>query len=174
MMFAEEETFSNESPKGWHLQSKLLLSRMQTGKDHASRCPEVAIAVRFAWPATIFRFKRNCHLIGQSWGQKGSLQCIHVKNASHEMIQDTDTKDCKQTATHPVRGAPQKWNRFFGKVFPNVGGWGGWFPKKVQTPQNPPKLPIKKSPFSTQISLFVFPNLTKPWWVGKQIWENFP
>ena len=46
------------------------------------------------------------------------------------------------------------------RSFPNVGGWGGWFPNKVRTPQNPPKSP-RKSPFSTQISPFVFPNLTK-------------
>ena len=28
---------------------------------------------------------------------------------------------------------------FLRKIFPNVGGWGGWFPKAVQTPQNCPK-----------------------------------
>ena len=66
-----------------------------------------------------------------------------------------------------VREAAKK-TFFFGISFPNVGGWGGWFPNKVQTPQNPPKLP-QKSPFSTQISPFVFPNLTKTlgWVSGK-------
>ena len=65
-----------------------------------------------------------------------------------------------------VRKAAKKKKFFFGKSFPNVGGWGGWFPNKVQTPQNPPKLP-RKSPFLTQISPFVFPNLTKTLvWVG--------
>ena len=55
---------------------------------------------------------------------------------------------------------------FFGRSLPNMGGWGGWLPNKVQTPQNPPKSP-RKSPFSTQISPFVFPNLTKTLgWVG--------
>ena len=68
----------------------------------------------------------------------------------------------------------EKNNRFFGRSLPNMGGWGGWLPNKVQTLQNPPKLP-RKSPFSTQISPFVFPNLTKTLgWVGKQIWERHP
>ena len=48
---------------------------------------------------------------------------------------------------------------FFGRYLPNVVGWGGWFPNKVQTPQNPPKSP-RKSPFSTRSSPFVLPNLT--------------
>ena len=73
-------------------------------------------------------------------------------------------------------GSRQK-KRFFLNVFPNVGGWGSWFPNKVQTPQtHPPKSP-RKSPFLTQISPFVFPNLEKKtWgeWVGKQIWERYP
>ena len=56
---------------------------------------------------------------------------------------------------------------FFGRFLPNVGGWGGWFPNKVQTPQNHPKSP-QKSPFSTRISPFVLPNLTK---ALKQIWD---
>ena len=43
--------------------------------------------------------------------------------------------------------------RFFGTSLPNVGGWGGWLPKKVQTPQNPPKSP-RKLPFSTKFHLF--------------------
>ena len=34
-------------------------------------------------------------------------------------------------------GKLPKKKRFFGKSFPNVGGWGGWFPNKVQTPQSP-------------------------------------
>ena len=48
---------------------------------------------------------------------------------------------------------PQK-NVFFGISFPNVGGWGGWFLNKVQTPQNPPNSP-RKLTFSTRISPFV-------------------
>ena len=40
-------------------------------------------------------------------------------------------------------GKLPKKNVFFGKSFPNVGGWGGCFPNKVQTPQNPPKSPRK-------------------------------
>ena len=68
----------------------------------------------------------------------------------------------------PFRESVKK--RFFGRFLPNVGGWGGWFPNKVQTPQNHPKSP-QKSPFSTRISPFVLPNLTKTLgWVGKQIW----
>ena len=66
-----------------------------------------------------------------------------------------------------------KKKRFFWRSFPNVGGWGGWFPNKVQTPQNPPKGP-QKSPFSTQISPFDFPDLTKNPGVGKHIWERSP
>ena len=73
-----------------------------------------------------------------------------------------------------VREGVQK-KRFFGRSFPNVGGWGGWFPNKVQTPQTPPQIP-RKSPFSTQISPFVFPNLTKTLgWVntfGKYLPKN--
>ena len=58
------------------------------------------------------------------------------------------------------KGSCQKKTFFFGISFPNVGGWGGWFPNKVQTPQNLPKSPWK-SPFSTWISPFVLPNFTK-------------
>ena len=50
------------------------------------------------------------------------------------------------------KGRYKKKTFFFWLSFPNVGGWGGWFPSKVQTPQNPPKSP-RKSPFSTQISI---------------------
>ena len=55
---------------------------------------------------------------------------------------------------------------FFWEIFAKCGWVGGWFPNKVQTPQNPPKSPWK-SPFSTKISPFVFPNLTKTLgWMG--------
>ena len=68
--------------------------------------------------------------------------------------------------TQSSEGSCQKKTVFFGRSLPNVGGWGGWLPNKVQTPQNPPKLP-RKSPFSTRISPFVLPNLTKTQgWVG--------
>ena len=68
---------------------------------------------------------------------------------------------------------PPKKKVKFGKVFPNVGGWGVWFPNKVQTPQNPPKSP-RKLPFLTQISPFVFPNLTKTLgWVNR-FGKGFP
>ena len=50
-----------------------------------------------------------------------------------------------------VRGAPIKKNFLFGRFLPNMGGWGGIFPNKVQTPQNLPKS-LWKSPFSTWIS----------------------
>ena len=36
---------------------------------------------------------------------------------------------------------PPPKKRFFWRFLPNVGGWGGWFPNKVQTPQNPPNYP---------------------------------
>ena len=63
-------------------------------------------------------------------------------------------------------GKVSKKKRFFGISFPNVGGWGGWFPNKVQIPQKKTKSP-RKSPFSTRISPIVFPNLTKTLgWVG--------
>ena len=60
---------------------------------------------------------------------------------------------------------------FFERSLPNVGGWGGWFPNKVQTPKSP-----RKSPFLTQISPFLFPNLTKTlgWVHGFTHWGNFP
>ena len=66
-----------------------------------------------------------------------------------------------------IKGRSQKNTVWFGKSFPNMGGWGGWFPNKVQTSQNPPKSP-RESPFSTQVSPFAFPNLTKTlgWMVG--------
>ena len=60
---------------------------------------------------------------------------------------------------------PKKKNVFFGRSLPNVGGWGGWFPNKVQTPQNPRK-PPRKSPFLT----FRFPKSHKNPGVGG--WEN--
>ena len=68
----------------------------------------------------------------------------------------------------PSKGSCQKKKTvFFGRSLPNMGGWGGWLPNKVQTPQNPPKSP-RKSPFSTRISPFVLPNLTKILgWVGE-------
>ena len=34
-----------------------------------------------------------------------------------------------------IEGRSQK-TVLFGKVFPSMGGWGVWFPNKVQTPQN--------------------------------------
>ena len=32
------------------------------------------------------------------------------------------------------KGGCQKKKGFFGRSLPNVGGWGGWIPNKVQTP----------------------------------------
>ena len=44
-----------------------------------------------------------------------------------------------------------------------MGGWGCWFPNKVQNSSKSPR----KSPLFTRISPFVFPNLTKALgWVG--------
>ena len=60
-----------------------------------------------------------------------------------------------------------------GEIFPKCG-WVGWLIPK-QGP-NPPKLP-RKLAFSTQISPFVFPNLTKKTWggcMGSHIGETFP
>ena len=66
-----------------------------------------------------------------------------------------------------LREGVQRKHVFFGRSFPNVGGWGGWFSNKVQTPQNLPKSP-RKSPFSTRILPFVLPNLTKTLgWVNR-------
>ena len=64
-----------------------------------------------------------------------------------------------QCAIFALGGLPKK-TFFFGISFPNVGGWGGWFPNKVQTPQKKNKS-TRKSPFSTRITPFVFPNLIK-------------
>ena len=66
--------------------------------------------------------------------------------------------DQSNKGSHPKK-------RFFGKSFPNMGGCGGWFPNKVQTP------------FLTRISLFVFPNLTKTLgWLGglNRFGKTFP
>ena len=64
--------------------------------------------------------------------------------------------------------------RLFWEIFPKCG-WMGWLiPKQGPIPSKPPQI-TPKSPFLTQISPFVFPNLTKTLgWVGKQIWENSP
>ena len=48
-----------------------------------------------------------------------------------------------------IREGIQKREVFFGISFPNVGGWGGWFPNKVQTPQNPPNHPAFFDPHFT-------------------------
>ena len=65
----------------------------------------------------------------------------------------------------PAKGGCQK-KKFFWDIFPKCG-WVGWLiPKQCSNPSKPPKSP-RKSPFSTQISPFVFPNLTKTLgWVG--------
>ena len=63
--------------------------------------------------------------------------------------------------------------RFFGRSFQIVGGWGGWFPNKVQTPQNHPENRLFRPEFHLSFSKIS----QKPWvgWVGKQIWEkNIP
>ena len=64
---------------------------------------------------------------------------------------------------------------FFGRYLPNVDGWGGWFPNKVQTPQNPPNCP-EKFLFLPKFHLSFSQISQKPWggWVVKQIWERFP
>ena len=56
-----------------------------------------------------------------------------------------------------IREGVQK-TPFFGRSLPNVGGWVGWFPNKVQTTQNLAKSP-RKLPFSTRISPFVQKNV---------------
>ena len=60
-----------------------------------------------------------------------------------------------------IKGEPSK-KCFFWKVFPNIGGLGGWFPNKVQNPKSP-----RKSPFLTRISPFSQIS-QKPWsgWMG--------
>ena len=63
---------------------------------------------------------------------------------------------------------------FFWDIFPKCG-WVGWLiPKQGPNHSNPPKLP-RKLPFSTKISPFVFPNLTKTlgWNVEMMIAEMF-
>ena len=71
--------------------------------------------------------------------------------------------------TLELEKASQK-NVFFGRDLLNVVGG-------VADSQTRSK-PLKKKTrlFFTQISPFVFPNLTKPWggWVGKHIWERYP
>ena len=63
-----------------------------------------------------------------------------------------------------------------GEISPKCG-WVVWLiPKQGSKPSKKTKSP-QKSLFSTQISPFVFPNLTKnprDGWVGKQIWERYP
>ena len=63
-------------------------------------------------------------------------------------------------------GKLPKKTRFFWDIFPKCG-WVGWLiTKQGPNPSKPPKSP-RTSPFSTQISPFVFPNLTQTLgWVG--------
>ena len=65
-----------------------------------------------------------------------------------------------------IREAAKIKTVFFWEIFPKCG-WVGWLiPKQGPNPSKPPQLP-RKSPFTTQISPFVFPNLTKTLgWVG--------
>ena len=62
-------------------------------------------------------------------------------------------------------GKPSKKICFFWKVFPNVVGWGGWFPNKVQIPQTlqiAPKIAFFLPEFHLSFSKI------------SHIWENFP
>ena len=71
------------------------------------------------------------------------------------------------------RGAPKKWMCFFGKVFLNVGGWGGWFPNG-QTRSRPPQITPKIAFFNPN---FTFSQTSQKPWGGRvviQIWEKFP
>ena len=62
----------------------------------------------------------------------------------------------------------RKKHVLFGRFLPNVGGWGGWIPNKVQTPQNPPKSP--KIAFCDPNFTFRFPKSHKNPGVGG--WVN--
>ena len=72
-----------------------------------------------------------------------------------------------------IRGAPQKIKLFFGgETFPNMVGWGGWFPNRHKTPKNYPENRL----FWPEYHLSFSQISQKPWggWVGKQIWERSP
>ena len=71
---------------------------------------------------------------------------------------------------------PQKKNRFFlWRFLPNVGGWGGWFPSKVQNPKKKTNHPENRL-FRPKVHLSFSQITQKPWggWVLKQIWERSP
>ena len=57
---------------------------------------------------------------------------------------------------------------FFGKTFPKLGGWGGWFP--------PPKSPNRAFFFKPEFHLLCSQISQKPrgWCVGSKVWESFP
>ena len=65
--------------------------------------------------------------------------------------------DC--SSSFPIRGAIK--NVFFRKVFPNMGGWGGWVP-------NPPNHPENRL-FSPRISPFRDPKSHKDPGVGRWV-----
>ena len=77
-------------------------------------------------------------------------------------IQQTPNYKSTKLLFVELREGVQIKHVFFGRFLPNVGGWGGWFPNKVQTPK-------KKTNHHAFFDLnFTFhrPNLTKNPGVG--------
>ena len=54
------------------------------------------------------------------------------------------------------------WENFFGRFLPNVGGWGGWFPDKVQTPKKE-KITPKIAFFDPKFIYRSLKSYKKPW-----------
>ena len=99
----------------------------------------------------------------QGKGQKGQADAASFSRSRYSQHQRKYTICCfLKWDTHTlVREGVQK-KPFFGRSFPNVGGWGGWFPNKVQTPQNPPNHPENRL-FRPEFHLSFSQISQKPW-----------
>ena len=76
----------------------------------------------------------TCYFHVTSDGQNARKSFL-VKNMLFPSFSDLDFQDCNR--------APPNKKKNFGRFLPNVGGWRGWFPNKVQTPkknQTTPKI----------------------------------
>ena len=79
-------------------------------------------------------------------------------------IQQTPNYKSTKLLFVELREGVQIKHVFFGRFLPNVGGWGGWFPNKVQTPKKKTKSPRL---FRPEFHLSSPKSYKKPWggWV---------
>ena len=91
----------------------------------------------------ITHLENKSWLANISWSHFASIQeCVkHIKMSFVFVCwQQTDIRNTNKLSW-TIIGEPEKKTFFFGKSFPNMGGWGGWVQVKT-----PPKSP-RKSPF---------------------------